>query len=233
MPSISGWTLFTITSMIRLILCGIITYYGHKFYIFRRCQALQKRYPPFIYFGSILVVIYLVFARSCLELPVLYSFGSQTATDIKIGNMFVLPGFVFYAISLHGFTLLVIVRTWIVYFNMKFGAQMQQQKWSVYIDPSETSNTSLWFIEHQKSFGSYRYVSIVFFIYYLIEAAFLLVLQLFAIHLHGVIDSGLLLIKVILVVVMWCKIPAFYDTFGLKNELRYVLLFGALGLTLY
>eukprot|EP01083_Nonionella_stella_P188050 692333_1 len=234
MPSILGWTLFTITSMTRLILCGFITYYGHKFYIFRHCQALQKRYPPFIYFGSILVLIYLVIVRSCFELSFIYFFtGSQTASDINIRKVLVLIGVIFYAISLHGMILLMIVRTWIVYFKMKFGAQMQQQKWSVYIDPSETSNTSLWFMEHQKTFGSYRYIAIVLFIYYLIEAALLLSLGLFAMHLYNVIDSGLLLIKVILLVVMWCKIPAFYDTFGLKNELRYVLFSGGIGLMLY
>eukprot|EP01083_Nonionella_stella_P058738 153785_1 len=152
---------------------------------------------------------------------------------INITKITYILGWIFYAISLHGLTLLMIVRTWIVYFKLKFGAQMQQQKWSVYIDPPETSNKSLWFIEHQKSFGKYRYIAICFFIYYLIEAAFLLVLHLFTIHLHHVIDSGLFLIKAIPLVVMWCKIPAFYDTFGLKNELRYALFSAWIALMLY
>eukprot|EP01083_Nonionella_stella_P005363 15483_1 len=225
MPITLGWVLFTISTSVRCVVSVLIIYFGFRFYQSRHCQALQKRYPPLVYSACFLTVLFLVLSRTFYDLAFIYDHH----------HSYYVWGTVFYVFSIHGEVLVIITRAWIVYFNIKFTEQMQNLKWKVHIDPSQASIDSFWFIKHNKNLGSYRFIAVCVFIFYLMEATLLLLLWLLSPFsvVFNIVDSVLFITEVITALVIWFKISDFYDIFGMKNELKYMLYCGGIALATY
>eukprot|EP01083_Nonionella_stella_P122663 369190_1 len=234
MPTSLDWVIVSILIGIRCILCVLIIYYAFRFHKFRSHQALQKRYPPLVYLTSTCIVMFLGFERNFVDIAFIYNTFGIDLHSINLhqdGHIFKLLQAIFYSFTVHGAAILLIYRAWIVYFNIHFGKQIQKQKWSVHIN--SFSQSSSWFIKHKKDFGSHRFITYSLVAYYVIETVLLWILFLFAMTLFNAIDSIFFLVEIITLIVIWIKTPAFYDIFGLKNELRYALYLVASGFVTY
>ena len=131
--------------------------------------------------------------------------------------------FMFSFSSMHGAAIIAIAREWVIFFNIKHGQQMQKHQWCVHIDGSPAS--AFWFIAHKKDYGSYKFIRRVSIIYYLIEASIIFAsLLIFDESLITMTISTIFFVfEIVLIVILWLKIPNFYDTFGVQQELKYVL----------
>eukprot|EP01083_Nonionella_stella_P070762 189484_1 len=213
MPTSFEETVPTIWCIVIWLLCLIITYFTQRFYRMRHRQALQKRCPKLVYLATVSCILYLVGFQFFSALGTIYE-------DTQSGAMFNLLSSIFYAFSIHGVAIAFIGRSWIIYFNIQWRIQTEKQAWVIHIDNS--SSSSFWFIKHRKDYGSNRFIFIVMFSYYIIEASVISALLIMALP-WAILDMLCHSIEIIILVILWNKIPAFYDVFGIKEELKYIL----------
>eukprot|EP01084_Bolivina_argentea_P169282 293480_1 len=187
MPTTLEWTLALGFNSIHFVFIFIILYCVSKFFRFRKLQSLQKRYPFSVYLMSICVIFYLaghlfnnvafIHQNEAIQGNTLQQLSHPNPTKTQF-NLAVasLISTIFYCFSLHGMLIVLIARSWIIYFNTKWGLQIQKSAWSVHLNPHVAS--TFWFIEHRKDYGSPRWIKIVVITYYLVESTVLLVLML-------------------------------------------------------
>eukprot|EP01084_Bolivina_argentea_P309129 534668_1 len=129
MPTVAGWTLMILFNLIHLCLFVAVLYMLVKFYRFRRRQVLQKRYPFSVYLMTIYIALYLIqsitykitFINGVQDLDIdeLISNSSQPYHILSLITS------ILYASSLHGMVIVLIARTWIIYFNTNWALQTE------------------------------------------------------------------------------------------------------------
>ena len=124
MPSTEAWTLTIISnvihaSFIMVIIMLCIRFYGHK-----QSQALQKRYPLLVFFMSLGIILYLL-QHTLYKVGHIYEPVVEYFDMKSIGNIFHTMSFVLYCVSMHGMIIMLIARSWLIYFNTKYSHQMQ------------------------------------------------------------------------------------------------------------
>eukprot|EP01084_Bolivina_argentea_P309128 534667_1 len=236
MPTVAGWTLMILFNLIHLCLFVAVLYMLVKFYRFRRRQVLQKRYPFSVYLMTIYIALYLIqsitykitFINGVQDLDIdeLISNSSQPYHILSLITS------ILYASSLHGMVIVLIARTWIIYFNTNWALQTETAEWSVHINPEHSVSNS-WFIRHRKQFGSKKLIFIIVITYYIFEAIFLLIGIIFFTNIVLFVDICLWIIEFTTLTVIWNKIPPFYDAFLIKKELQYILRIGGVALIFY
>ena len=125
MPSVEEWILSILSAIIHgALMIGVIAS-SIRFYQYRQTQALQKRYPLLVQLMSLCIVLYFLF-------QILYKFAfiyggesSEFQEDNSIGNILRIICSILYFFSIHGVMIMLIARTWFIYFNIKYGIQMQ------------------------------------------------------------------------------------------------------------
>eukprot|EP01083_Nonionella_stella_P065953 173260_1 len=243
MPTTLEWTLALLSNSIHLILIFIILYCVSRFFRFSKLQALQKRYPFSVYLMTICIIFYIIqhltykitfihHISTSYEGSTLQQLSDPNATKMQFTLAVVsLISKIFYCFSLHGMVTVLIARSWFIYFNTKWGLQIQNSEWSVHLNPHVAS--TLWFIKHRKDYGSPRWIQVGVITYYLSEGIFLLAVMLLIPEYDDIIDIVFFLIEFTFLVIMYNKIPQFYDVFGIKRELQLILRVGTIGLVLY
>ena len=234
------WVCFSSLTLIRLLICAVIIYYANQFYKLRYERAIEKRHPYFTLSFTICCLIFLGIDRTFLDLAYIYdSYDTQiNAMQLEqqnIGHIFKLVWSIFYAFGVHGSVIFVAARAWIIYFDIKWALQSQKQEWSIHLDPTQTAESAFWFIRHRQDYGSHKFIKTVVLSYYLFQALCWLLMLFFGAlsMLINAIDSILFLIELSCIVIIWIRIPSFYDAFGVKEELRYVLICGGSALFVY
>eukprot|EP01083_Nonionella_stella_P055957 147552_1 len=243
MPTTVEWTLALLSNLIHLVLIFIILYWMSRFFHASKLQALQKRYPFSVYLMSICIIFYLI-QHLFYKITFIHHFSAnyegttlQQASDPNATKMqfnlavLSLISKIFYCFSIHGMLTVLIARSWFIYFNTKWGLQIQKSAWSVHLNPHVAS--TFWFIEHRKDYGSPRWIKIATITYYLVEGVLLLVFMLLLPQINDFIDIFFFLIEFIVLITLYNKIPQFYDVFRIKRELQLTLRVGIVGVVLY
>eukprot|EP01084_Bolivina_argentea_P106143 190036_1 len=240
MPTISEWVFVITLNTIQFLVCIVIIYYALRFYRFRHEQALQKRHPLLVYLLTIFSVLFIV-QNQFYKLSFIYGVTDfdinalkQSKNDPYYGNLYLLISTIFYVFSLHGFSTVLVARSWIIYFDINRSIQIQKAKWSVHLN-SNNNTSSFWFIKHYTNFGSgsTKYIYSIVIGYYLFVAILLMTLILSNVNIDDIISSILFVIVIILLTIIWNKIPAFHDVFVIQQEMRYVLRLSLTVLILY
>ena len=212
------WSILIPITIFRYMICAVILYWAAKFYEHRHHQALQKRHPFLIQLITFNMVAYVGIMALFL------SFRRKLVVELDETIIFVFD-FAFHSVfSLHPAASIILAREWMIYFNINYSAQIKKHQWSVHIDGSSAS--SFWFIEHKKDYGSPGFIKRACIIYYLLIVAFGAFMSFFLtadMNLRWSIDAFIYLIEVVVISLVWLKIPDFYDHFGIKQEMKYVL----------
>eukprot|EP01084_Bolivina_argentea_P142406 250186_1 len=243
MPSALEWSLAVISTFLRLILCTAIIYFTFRFYKYSSSQALQKRHPLLTYWLSFFVILYIGFQHTFLTFAYIYGV-TEPSVDVFIsssdyeknefyGSIFRYIALIFYTFSIHGSLIVLISRSWIIYFNINWGLQTEKEKWITHINAQVI--TSMWFLNHRKNFGSYKKIYIFSISYWLTQALVTLFFAIFVIKIAFAIDLISLIIEIILLIIIWIKIPDFkkHDVFAFKQELKTALIFAFIALIFY
>eukprot|EP01083_Nonionella_stella_P055956 147549_1 len=243
MPTTVEWTLALLSNLIHLVLIFIILYWMSRFFHASKLQALQKRYPFSVYLMSICIIFYLI-QHLFYKITFIHHFSAnyegttlQQASDPNATKMqfnlavLSLISKIFYCFSIHGMLTVLIARSWFIYFNTKWGLQIQKSAWSVHLNPHVAS--TFWFIAHRKDYGSPRWIKIGVITYYLSEGVLLLVFMLLLPQINDFIDIFFFLIEFIVLITLYNKIPQFSDVFHIKRELQLILRVGTVGVVLY
>ena len=125
MPTDQQFVVSIFSSVIHIGLIIAIITSSIKLNQYRHRQAIQKRYPLLLQLMTFCCILYLMF-----QLARIYSFiyegtASQFFYDQSLGNTFSLISTILYSFSLHGMMIMLIARSWFIYFNIKYGTQMQ------------------------------------------------------------------------------------------------------------
>ena len=130
MPSTVEWTLAIISNVVHFSFIITIIYSCIKFYKFSHFQALQKRSPLLVYLMNICFIFYLI--QHCTY-KIAYIHGEENfdfdpilrRKDIGHENILSLTSSVCYVFSLHGMLIMLISRSWLIYFNTQYALQSQ------------------------------------------------------------------------------------------------------------
>lgn len=146
--------------------------------------------------------------------------------DEWIGTLFRLLALIFYCFSLHGALIVIISRAWLIYYSIRWSQQRLKYQHNLYSDDNlsqsneNTNYSKFWFIAHRKILGAHRAIYKYNILYYLIEAIGLLSIFIYNQRLGALIDAILYFIEMMVLVIIWNKIPKFVDILAIKKEIR-------------
>ena len=251
MPSIEAWALFLVSTFIQwgFVITNIHVF--RRFYKYRHHHVIQKRYPLLVYLINVTVTLYVGFRQTFTTLAYIHDvsddqlsgFGSADP-NVWLGTMLQLLSLIFYAFSLHGAIIVIVSRTWLIYYNIKWSQQRLKYQHNLYSEsdksqsPTQNSQnceknktSKSWFIAHKKKLGTHRTIYKYNIVYYIVEAVVLLALFVYNQTIALFLDGTLYLIELGFLIIIWTKIPKFVDILGIKREIQLVirlLLFGVL-----
>eukprot|EP01084_Bolivina_argentea_P298965 515315_1 len=235
------WTLVILFVAFVYVISTIIIYYTIRFSKFRHIQAVQKRHTPLVYWWVFVALLYCAVSQPIFILSVILNPSTVTVKSLDSSNMskdeyygsiLRVIAFTLYCFSIHAIIIILIVRSWIIYFNLNWKLQTQQSEWTIHINNDHTSN--LWFVNHRNSFGSFKNIMIAALSYYFVEGLLLMFLNFFSSNIFiGIMDPFFFLVEIAMLTFLWFKIPPFYDVFAIKDELKRILIVGLIGLIIY
>eukprot|EP01084_Bolivina_argentea_P298964 515309_1 len=126
-------------------------------------------------------------------------------------------------------TLLMIVRTWLYYFDINYNKEMSNKEWKAYLNECAISNYE-WFTSKKHTLGCHIYCSVRAL---LLTTAIIIVYIIFNIKAGLSCDIYAITVYFILFVIaalVWHKYPKFNDTLGIRAELKRILIVWTLGI---
>ena len=152
-------TLKVVTLVTLFILWGLLTpiclVYGFRFWVFRQCQVLKKRYS-FIACIEILFVLIGFFTNGCIII-------SDSLQSVWLRQLsFHISIFVQYCIIYCW-----LWRFWLIYYDMKWMVASLNTQWKRLINPRSLRNRSntlsasgagSWYLDHKGTFGNRQWV---------------------------------------------------------------------------
>ena len=125
MPSTEELVLVIVANIIHGLFIIAIIYKCIRFYSYIDCQAIQKRYPLLVQLMNFFIILYLLF-NIILKITFIYD-GDRTEyyQNKSFGNTLALISVFLYGCSLHGMVIMLIARSWLIYFNIQYGIQIQ------------------------------------------------------------------------------------------------------------
>merc|ERR1712176_773536 len=112
-----------------------------------------------------------------------------------------------------------IYRGYIVYFDIKFNEALQDEKWRIYIDPTEKN----WFLKNKQKWGSGKRVAIILSVIYGLLAFLGITRSWFVVGGIDKICRYLLGINILIAatfgMILYCKFPAFDDVWFIRKEI--------------
>ena len=132
MPTLLEWTLAIASNVVHFTLIVAIIVTLIRFSEFTYLQALEKRSPLLVYLMNICFIFYLL--QHCTY-KIAYIYGEpdfdfdpilrEKGAGLGHENILYLVSKIFYIFSLHGMAILMIARSWIIYFNANYGLEVQ------------------------------------------------------------------------------------------------------------
>eukprot|EP01084_Bolivina_argentea_P019171 35652_1 len=208
-----------------LLLWGMLTpislVYGFRFWVFRQCQVLKKRYS-FVACIEILCVLIGFFANGCVILS-----DSMQATWLRQLS-FHIAIFVQYCIIYCW-----LWRFWLIYYDMKWMVASLSVSWKRLINPrsrhhSPSISTIDWFLDHKHTYGNRQWVGIRIGIFVILcSTATIIIRYMFDFTKNEPIGETIYLFFYFVPFVglgyLRCKLPAFQDTIYIKQEMKYIM----------
>lgn len=119
------WILLIISNSIHVLFIVGVVYTSYRFYQYQDTQALQKRYPFLVRLMSFCIILYLIHHLVYKFAFIYGGHPSQFRHNPSVGNTLSALSIIFYFLSLHGIAIILIARSWLIYFNTKYAIQMQ------------------------------------------------------------------------------------------------------------
>eukprot|EP01084_Bolivina_argentea_P058532 106873_1 len=119
------------------LLAPLLFYYTYQFYLLRKTPIIFKRHYRIVIVINLVISIYIIFSRPFLIISTLT--GSTTddnclksTTNCSIWQTI---SDVSDSISSHGWTSLLVVRTWFIYFETTYNKHYSKGQWTQFINP--------------------------------------------------------------------------------------------------
>jgi len=201
------------------ILAPISIVYGFRFWVFRQCQVLKKRYS-FIACIEILFVLVgfftngLVILADSLQSVWLRQCAFHSTILVQYGIMYCW-----------------LWRFWLIYYDMNWMVLSLSVEWRRLINPHSRTSLSYepsWFLDHKHSFGNRRWVGqrIAVFVV-LISVITITVRYLFDFTEREPIGEAIYLffyfVPFVGLGVLRCKLPDFKDSIYIQQEMKYIM----------
>ena len=127
MATIEELTLAIFSGVIHCCCIIAIVYTNIRFNRYKNLQALQKRCPSLVQLMSFCIVLYLTHHLT-YKFAFIYDqnrtvtrfYQSQSIGDILTGITTIL-----YMISIHGMTIVLVARSWLIYFNTNYSKEIK------------------------------------------------------------------------------------------------------------
>ena len=223
---VSGYiVLLCIVCLIGIPLC---IYSMHKLYLNKLDQFFIKRRIKIIWLFLILITIDISFGMliDCI----------LNILDIKYTYIIDL----FQRNCLFGIELLIIFRVYILYYDHCYSHEIQKKEWSSLM--TNESDTYNWFELNKIKYGNTNYLYKLFFIVWIIISLIYDTLYLVPFHVDMNIFNNLrlhwfytVIITVIFIGIvgyLWRKYPSEYDLYGIRKELKQLIIVWFIGLLL-
>eukprot|EP01083_Nonionella_stella_P176382 616890_1 len=232
----AGQLLHMILSLIIMwvILLPVFILFITRTYRARHSILMSKRYINGSLCCCIFLLLWLMLNRS-LELIRAYLFIHGYARYRSFIIFYCLEQMV-YPLCAHGGVYALLYRFWMIYFDFIFSESLENQQWKIQINPTGSSYKEQWIIEHRKDYGNPKWIAIRCAVAYVVVALFSATLRLlgplglFDPNTASTIDSGLYLMPLVSIFVLWIKIPAWKDSFLVKDELKWIVFIYAIAL---
>eukprot|EP01083_Nonionella_stella_P039168 106536_1 len=215
-------------SILWLILLPLCVIWIKRIYHVRKSLIMKKRYID----GSLYACFFL-FAWLFFDFPLNFFDGYFLISGYENKTSFFIYQCVqlwFYPICAQGAVYALLYRFWMIYFEFMYSESLEHQQWKVHINPQGCSSKEMWIIKHRSDYGNPQWVRKRLAVVYVIVVLFtdilrfLSKLDLFDSGTADLIDSALYLIPLITIFVLWCKMPAFADSFMVRDELKWVII---------
>eukprot|EP01084_Bolivina_argentea_P145917 255633_1 len=124
---------------------------------------------------------------------------------------------IIYPYACQGGVYCLLYRFWMIYFKFIYAESLKNEKWKIQINPQGISSKEQWIITHRKDYGNTRWVvKRLFMVYFSVAtlSAICFCLGVFDVidySLWEALDSILFITPLILLFVLWFKMPAFSD----------------------
>ena len=228
------WALFSsLTAINVVILAPCCWYFSRQFYKHRRNMVIHKRYPKLTMIWCILSILSITITRP------LYLFTYTICDDPQNFNldcnyiqnqnfifmMHYIHTFFFYLTHFAGWVLLL--RYWLIYFNVNWTKATLSKTWKIHLNHLEIAKN--WYLSHKSTFGNSKYCLKRMTIVYLIVAAIMVCLMIFALESDGPsinAIAGLLfnIAPLVIMCILVYKIRAFGDNFYIVQEIKWLII---------
>ena len=207
--------------------CGIVIgHYGAECYRMRDEMSMVKRHGnivllmiPLAMFNLIIGYPFSIFTN--FEWPLAPIRGSETRMVMEIINDFLWnpPGYTF--------MLLTITRLWLMFYEIQFSNSVSNFKWKQMITSNmKKLRSEQWFIARRHDLGNKRYLMKWAFIISAVAATITIMFSYFSLfdviefRAYRVVSGVIFISATVLIVIMYWKIPHFYDHFFIHRELQ-------------
>eukprot|EP01083_Nonionella_stella_P039835 108355_1 len=130
------------------------------------------------------------------------------------------------------YPMIIVYRSWMVYFEIKWNMAIQDTKWSVFIDKNAHKNN--WYLKHHETNKKYtsKIVAAIWFIFAIpsILCSFLGdEYSTFSLIFYGI----QYFLPILMLTILLCKIPQYDDVFLIKNEIKMIIIASLITTVLY
>eukprot|EP01083_Nonionella_stella_P059401 155404_1 len=186
-----------------------------RFYNFRRDMTLSKRHPDITLYSVCFIVLWILVL--ILEI-VRFFFGAPKIIE----EIFDFLNIVVYFL----FSCSILWRFWLLYYGIQFSVSASSREWQKFID-TEAQNDN-WYFKKKRTYGDYTWTRKRFFI---ATAILIIVFVLISIpNFLSLLRFAFVVCPWVLIFLIYCKTPAFYDEFSIREEMwrvaaLYIILF--------
>eukprot|EP01084_Bolivina_argentea_P131671 232392_1 len=210
--------------LIEVILCYFLTpfviYWYIKFNKLSHSIMFQKRHPNILKFTGIITIYWFSCAMPLVSIAFaeLDRFKGNIQIVLDRLNVF------FYPIGTAGIFITIAWRFWHIYFDLKYSSSQKNSEWKYHLDPSLVKH-NFW-LTHKKDYGSSKYTKKIVIIWYFFNTLTSVITYQIVVgtDYHIIIGHALCIFLHVAVeatfVILWWKIPEYWDTFFVKQELK-------------
>lgn len=229
--------------LLNMVYLPLLMYYLMKYLKFRNQIVIKKRYPEIAIIMAYLALIYITISRWLALIPITMIDTNQLCfyDDCRIAK------FVFYWISLIPYCICVIgtpmfllLKYYLVYFEIQWMQQCFNFHWKNLINPKYTSNGRFrFYVKHHYRLRNRRLMIGLCFVLSSILIAISMILWILCRNIYKIgnyaalYDLFVVTMIVVMIFISYIKTPDFMDNFFITDELRALTILLFFGLMSY
>lgn len=228
--SIFGWGLCILSW---LICAPIMTYWFIKLYRNKNEIMIYKRYPI-----TTLCTYSVVMMDVILQKPLFILYNIRVIGDESYYILFV--SLAFLPLVYYGFTYGILWKFYLLFYEINYSKEAMNNGWKNIINHDENTGLKSWFLKHHETYGNFHWISKRFILSTIICIIISYTLWTLGIinwsyvelgsfngygtlrfmRIATLVDLFLISLPLICMFLMYFNIPAFYDYFSVRDELK-------------